>query len=128
MFISGTLDHGEKGTKLKAQAIAPMVLESDLREEMSDEKDTQQIVIVLSAGSVEPSGMTGLRDLLHRFPGPLPVCLRITVPDDDGSFSETMISVDPRLTVDGSDRLIHEVQQHLGKGSIFLSGQKVAQG
>ncbi len=128
LFISGTLDHGEKGTKLKAHAIAPMALESDLKGEMQNEEAPRQVMIMLSAGSVAPSDMTGLRDLLHRFPGPLPVGLKITVSDDDGSSFETIISVDPKFTVDGSDRLINEVQQRFGKGSVLLSGQKIAQG
>ncbi|MFQ5588702.1 MAG: DNA polymerase III subunit alpha [Nitrospiria bacterium] len=106
LMINGTLDHGDKGIKLKATLILPL------------EKKTK-MTIHLSSEQVSPSDISHLNAILEESPGKIPVFLKIRVPDGDRFATEATIAVATRLNVDGSDRLKLELENRFGKGSVL---------
>jgi len=132
LLINGTLDRGDKGLKLKATVIMPLNVEAarnveTSRREVSTGQSTERTasfparpyLIRLSAEAIPPSELTQLQGILQRYPGTLPVHLKIAIPEPSGSISESTIAVDSRLKVDGSDRLTQELESRFGKGVVI---------
>ncbi|MFQ5780334.1 MAG: OB-fold nucleic acid binding domain-containing protein, partial [Nitrospiria bacterium] len=105
LLFTGTIDRGEKGTKLKATAVVPLA-------------DRANVTIALSANRVNPQEIERLHLILKQSPGSLPVYLKITIPDTAGSLTESLIAVDPAIRVDGSDQLTTELEGCFGKGTV----------
>ncbi|TAK06356.1 MAG: DNA polymerase III subunit alpha [Candidatus Manganitrophaceae bacterium] len=134
LLINGMLDRGDKGLKMKATAIIPLIVETSKTVETSrrdvstgapPEKSertsffpARPYLIRLSAEAVSPSELVQLQGILQRYPGALPVHVRIAVPEPSGSFSESTIAVDSKLQVDGSERLTQELETRFGKGVV----------
>lgn len=106
LLITGTLDHGDKGTKLKATRILPLT-------------QRKQITIALSAKTNSPSDITRLHKILQRSPGQIPVVLKVTVPAGNHLLTESIIAVDDGLKVDGSQGLIDELTSTFGQGTVM---------
>ncbi|HLG21772.1 MAG TPA: DNA polymerase III subunit alpha, partial [Candidatus Manganitrophaceae bacterium] len=127
LLITGTLDRGEKGTKLKATYITPLGAADDpinapLNAPMSapGEKGGERFTLSLSASAVSLPQLAGLREILARYPGPASVYLKITAPDRFGSLVESVIAVDPKWSVDGSEQLKADIEARFGKGSVLF--------
>ncbi|HZR46331.1 MAG TPA: DNA polymerase III subunit alpha, partial [Candidatus Manganitrophaceae bacterium] len=119
LLINGTLDRGEKGIKLKATAVFPLQQPSSAEPATATEaKDdaASRYLITLSAEKVPPSKVGILKEILLQFPGALPVFLRVKTTDPSGLPTESVVAVDSRLRVDGSERLTAELEQRFGKG------------
>ncbi len=106
LMINGTLDQGDKGTKLKATLILPL-------------EKKKKMTILLSSDQVSPSDISLLNTILEQSPGKIPVFLKIRVPDGNRFATESTIAVDTRLNVDGSDQLKLELEGRFGKGSVL---------
>ena len=134
LLINGMLDRGDKGLKLKATMIMPLNVEVSRNGETSRQdvstgappEKSERIsafparpyLIRLSAETVSPSELAQLQGILQRYPGSVQVHLKIAIPEPSGSFSESTIAVDPKLKVDGSERLTKELESHFGKGVV----------
>jgi DNA polymerase-3 subunit alpha len=106
--VTGTLDRGEKATRIKAtklDGLADLVTTSFSR-----------VTIQVSTSQATPQGLSGLRDVLHRHPGPCPVFLTLTIPD----HSESVMAVGPDLRVLPNNRLVEDVEALIGKGVVTL--------
>jgi len=106
--VSGTLDRGEKATRIKATKLAGL---ADLQ---AQSVSCVSIRVTTQATSAET--LRRLRDVLHRHAGPCPVHLTLTIPD----HSESVIAVGPALRVLPSAQLIGDVEALIGQGTISL--------
>jgi DNA polymerase-3 subunit alpha len=106
--ITGTLDRGEKATRIKATKLGSL---ANLQA-----TSFSRVTIQVSSGEASAQALVRLRDVLHRHPGPCPVFLTLTIPD----HSESVIAVGPDLRVLPSDRLVWDVEALIGKGAVSL--------
>ena len=106
--ITGTLDRGEKATRIKATKLGSL---ANLQA-----TSFSRVTIQVSSGEASAHAMVRLRDILNRHPGPCPVFLTLTIPD----HSESVIAVGPDLRVLPSDRLVWDVEALIGKGAVSL--------
>ncbi|MFQ5597827.1 MAG: DNA polymerase III subunit alpha [Nitrospiria bacterium] len=111
LLIAGTLDRGDKGTKLKAVQITPLRVK-------------KRMTITLSARTVSPSDIARLQDILEQSPGAIPVYLKIRIPDGQGMDAESTIAIDERLQVDGSQELIDSLENAFGAGTVLSGGAR----
>ena len=106
--ITGTVDRGDKGTKIRGSKIEPLA-----------EVQAQTIKRVLIRLTNRP-GVTEqlprLREVFLRHPGGTTISLIFQM--DTSLEAETAPL--PHLTVTPSDRFVVEVEEVLGKGAIFL--------
>jgi len=106
--ITGTVDRGEKGTKIRGSKIEPLV-----------ELQTQTIKRVHIRLMDHPNmteQLPRLREVIGRHPGNTTVSLTFLM--DSALEAETAPL--PRLTVTPSERFVEDVEEVLGKGAIFL--------
>jgi DNA polymerase-3 subunit alpha len=106
--VTGTLDRGEKATRIKATKIAGL---ADLLTSAYT-----RVSIQVSSGETSSQSLHQLRDVLRRHPGPCPVYLNVTIPD----HFESMIAVAPDLRVLPNDRLVGDIEELIGKGAVLL--------
>ncbi len=106
--VTGTLDRGEKATRIKATKIAGL---ADLQTSAYT-----RVSIQVSSGDTSSQSLHQLRDVLRRHPGPCPVYLTVTIPD----HFESMIAVGPDLRVMPNDRLVGDIEELIGKGAVSL--------
>jgi DNA polymerase-3 subunit alpha len=106
--ITGTLDRGEKATRIKATKIVSLL----------DMMVTaySRVTIQVSVDGTGTHALTRLREVLHRHPGGCPVYLNVTIPD----HSESVIAVSPELRVQPSDQFVGDIEALVGKGGISL--------
>ncbi len=106
--ITGTLDRGEKATRIRATKIAGL----------ADLQTSAYIRVSIQISSTEASSQSlqQLRDVLRRHPGPCPVYLTVTIPD----HFESMIAVASDLRVQPNDRLVGDIEDLIGKGAVLL--------
>jgi DNA polymerase III subunit alpha len=106
--ITGTVDRGDKGTKIRGSKIEPLA-----------EVQAQTIKRVRIRLTDHP-GMTEqlprLREVFLRYPGGTPVSLTLRM-DSELEAETTPL---PHLTVTPSERFLADVEEVLGKGAIFL--------
>jgi len=106
--ITGTVDRGEKGTKIRGSKIEPLV-----------ELQTQMIkrvhIRLLDHPNVSEQ-LPRLREVIGRHPGNTTVSLTFLM--DAALEAETAPL--PRLMVTPSERFVEDVEEVLGKGAIFL--------
>ncbi|MFQ5579372.1 MAG: DNA polymerase III subunit alpha [Nitrospiria bacterium] len=105
LLFVGTVDRAEKGVKMKATAVVPLQLKTN-------------VSIVLSADRVSAREIERLQQILLRFPGSLPVYLKIMTPESAGSTVESTIAIDSKFAVDGSDHLTDEIETCFGSGAV----------
>ncbi len=106
--ITGTLDRGDKATRIKATKIAGLA-------DLQTSAYTRVSIQVLSSDTSSHS-LHQLRDVLRRHPGPCPVYLNVTIPDHFAS----MIAVAPDLRVLPNGRLVGDLEELIGKGAVTL--------
>ena len=106
--VTGTLDRGEKATRIKATKLAGL---ADLQT-----TNFSRVTVQVSSGEASSQALVRLRDVLRRHPGPCPVFLTLTIPD----HSESVIAVGADLRVLPNDRLVGDVEALIGKGAVSL--------
>jgi len=106
LLISGTLDRGDKGLKMKATLIMPLTRK-------------KQITISLSAKSVSPADIGRLHRILQQSPGAIPVIIKVAVPNGGQALMESTIAIDETLNVDGSQQLIDTLHSTFGAGAVL---------
>src|SRR3989449_2947305 len=106
--VTGTLDRGEKATRIKATKLAGL---ADLQAQSVSCVSIRVTTQATSAGTLRQ-----LRDVLHRHAGPCPVYLTLAIAD----HSESVIAVGPALRVLPSAQLIGDVEALIGQGTITL--------
>ncbi len=106
--VTGTLDRGDKATRIKATKIAGL---ADLLTSAYT-----RVSIQVSSGDASHQSLHQLRDVLRRHPGPCPVYLTVTIPD----HFESLIAVAPDLRVLPNDRLVGDIEELIGKGAVLL--------
>jgi DNA polymerase-3 subunit alpha len=106
--VTGTLDRGEKATRIKATRLAGL---ADLQTSAYS-----RVSIQVLSGEASSQSLHQLRDILRRHPGPCPVYLTVTIPD----HSESMIAVGSDLRVLPNDRLVGDIEALIGKGAVSL--------
>ncbi|HSV90833.1 MAG TPA: DNA polymerase III subunit alpha, partial [Nitrospiraceae bacterium] len=106
--ITGTVDRGDKGTKIRGSKIEP------LAEVQAQTIKRVHIRLTDRPGVTEQ--LPRLREVLLRHPGGTTISLIFQM--DPSLESETAPL--PHLTVTPSDRFVAEVEEVLGKGAIFL--------
>jgi DNA polymerase-3 subunit alpha len=109
LLFVGTVDRAEKGVKMKATAVVPLQVKT-------------HVTILLSADKVGPRDIERLHQILLRFPGALPVYLRIMTPETSGSPMESIIAIDSKFSADGSDHLTDEIETCFGSGAVEGDG------
>ncbi|MGA2192486.1 MAG: DNA polymerase III subunit alpha, partial [Nitrospirota bacterium] len=110
LLISGTLDRGEKGVKIKATKLASL---TEVREKM-----TSRVDIKLSATGATPEDLLRLREVMLRYRGGCPVYLKINMPRHGNSLLSVKTGKD--LSVTPTEGLINEVEHLLGAGAVSL--------
>ncbi len=105
LLFVGSVDRAEKGVKMKATAVVPLQVKTN-------------VTITLSADKVRPREIERLHQILLRCPGSLPVYLKITTSEPAGPPTESVIAIDSKFYVDGSDQLTDEVETCFGIGAV----------
>ncbi|MEO5658164.1 MAG: DNA polymerase III subunit alpha [Nitrospiria bacterium] len=104
LLIEGTVDQGDKGTKLKATRITSL--------DRARERAGGHLEVVLDGVAVDT--LRSLKATLERHKGAYPVRLRVMVREHR---RESMILTDDALRVDPSQALIDEIEAGVGKGA-----------
>ena len=108
MFISGTIDHGEKGVKVKASHIESL--------EKYRERNIQRVDIHLQSGGLTVSDLQHLKKILLKHQGACPVYLRLKTPEK----IESTIAVDDHIRIRPSDYFVSDIEQDFGKGAVLF--------
>ena len=106
--ITGTLDRGDKATKIKATKIMGLA-------DLQTSAYTRVSIHVLSDDTSSHS-LHQLRDVLRRHHGPCPVYLDVTLPNQ----CIATITVSADLRVLPNDRLVSTLEDVVGKGAVTL--------
>ncbi len=104
VLVEGTVDKGDKGTKLKATKIVPL--------DKVRERTAGHLEVVLDG--VPTEALRRLKATFERHKGSCPVRLRVLLPEHQ---TESMIVVDDALRVNPTQALIDEIEAGFGKGS-----------
>jgi DNA polymerase-3 subunit alpha len=108
LVVTGTVDKGEKGVKLKGLAIEPLT--------QARARQTRRVEIVIPSAGVSGGAMQALRDILRSHPGDCPIYLRVELPEK----RESVIAVDDALRVRPTDHFIDAVEHRFGRGTVVL--------
>jgi DNA polymerase III subunit alpha len=108
LFITGFVDKGDKGTKVKATGIEPL---ANVREQI-----TRRVDIRLNSTGLTSQDFQRLKEILLRHRGPCPVFLRLGMPNR----TESTIAVDEKVRIKPTDLFISEVEREFGKGSVLF--------
>ncbi len=108
LLITGTVDRGEKGVKLKALKILPL---AEVREKM-----TTRVNIRLSATGATPDDLIKLREVILRHKGPCPLYLKINMPRHGNAALS--LKTGGELSVSPTEFLVDEVEGLLGTGAV----------
>jgi DNA polymerase-3 subunit alpha len=111
LLITGSMDHGEKGVKLKAVKIMPL---SEVREKM-----TTRVDIRLSATGATPEDLLQLREVILRHKGNCPLYLKIRMPRHGNAALS--LKVGGEHSVSPTDLLVDEVEGLLGSGAVSFA-------
>ncbi|NOY83539.1 MAG: DNA polymerase III subunit alpha [Nitrospirae bacterium] len=109
LLITGTLDQGDRGLKLKATIVLPL-------------EKKKMLTILLLETQVIPGDIPRLKTLLEQFTGNLPVFLKIRLADSTRFTTESTIALDSRLKVDSSDELKTELRKMFGQDAAVFEG------
>jgi DNA polymerase-3 subunit alpha len=111
LLITGSMDHGEKGVKLKAVKIMPL---SEVREKM-----TIRVDIRLSATGATPEDLLQLREVILRHKGSCPLYLEIRMPRHGNAALS--LKAGGEHSVAPTDLLVDEVEGLLGSGAVSFA-------
>ncbi len=106
LLISGTVDKGGEGNKIKAKKIECLM---EVRK-----RTVKTVTVSFSATGVTKSHLAALKDAVSAHPGPCALKLRVHVPGK----AEATLATDPALTVSADDALVRDVERLLGSGSV----------
>ncbi|MCP9471993.1 MAG: DNA polymerase III subunit alpha [Nitrospira sp.] len=106
--ITGTIDRGDKGTKLRASKIEPLA--------EVQKRAVKQVRIRLSDRPDALDQLLRLREILQRHPGEASVSLSLQM--DTALEAETAPL--PNLTVSPSEHFVSDIEEVLGKGVLSL--------
>jgi len=106
--ITGTVDRGDKGTKIRGSKIEPLV--------EVQAQTIKRVYIRLKDRSGMTEQLSRLREVFLRHPGGTTISLTFQI--DPSLEAETAPL--PHLTVAPNDRFVEDVEEVLGKGAIFL--------
>jgi DNA polymerase-3 subunit alpha len=108
VFVRGTVDSGEKSTKVIAEQLFPL--------EGHDTSLFSRLHLTLRPSRHERIYLEKLCRLLQRTPGPLQVYLHFLFPDN----REVVMLAASRFQVSPSDSLVHDIEALLGTGAISI--------
>ena len=108
LFVTGFVDKGDKGTKVKAIGIEPL---ANVREQI-----TRRVDICLNSTGLTSQDFQRLKEILLRHRGPCPVFLRLGMPNQ----TESTIAVDEQVRIKPSDLFVSEVEREFGKGTVVF--------
>jgi hypothetical protein len=108
IIVAGQLDKSEQGNKIKA-------LRLHLLAEVK-KKNTTRVDIRLNATGLTQDDLLKVKDILLRYKGDIPVCLRLQNP----TRKDSLISVGREIRVNPTEQLISEIESVLGTGAVSL--------
>ena len=106
LIVSGTVDIGEKSTKIKAGDIIPL---SDMAE-----KETKRVCLTLRNGGLDREQMTAVKGVIGRHPGNCRVSLKLELPER----CAVTINLPDSLMVAAREELTLEVESVLGYNAV----------
>jgi DNA polymerase-3 subunit alpha len=106
--VTGTVDRGDKGTKLRGSKIEPL---ADVQAQT-----VKRVLIRLSDRPEAKDQLPRLRDVLLRHPGATSVALTVLM---DPSMEADTAPL-PDLTVTANEHFVADVEEVLGKGALSL--------
>jgi len=113
--IKGRVDKKEDQIKLIALELIELK-----KGEQVEAKGDKDLVVRLSPAQCKQETMLRLKDILRSNPGPTPVLFELVEND-----SVTKMKIGPDFKVDGNNRLIAEIMELLGAGSVVRRSQNV---
>jgi DNA polymerase-3 subunit alpha len=108
LLVTGFVDKGEKGAKVKAMSIEPL---ANVREQV-----TRRVDICLNSTGLTSQDLQRLKEILLRHRGSCPVYLRLGMPNQ----SESTIAVNEEVRIKPTDLFITDVEREFGKGTVVL--------
>ena len=111
LLITGAVDRGEKGVKLRAMKILPL---TEVREKM-----TTRVDIRLSATGATADDLIKLREVILRHKGICPLYLKINMPRHGNAALSLKTGGD--LSVSPTELLVDEVEGLLGAGTVSFA-------
>ncbi|WP_298268328.1 DNA polymerase III subunit alpha [Geobacter sp.] len=106
LLVTGTVDRGEKSTKIMASEV---VLLRDV-----SARETKRVVFTLAAEGLERSRLESLRGIIARYPGPCSAAVAIEVPE----WFRTVIAAADSCTVAPSEEMVMEVKHLFGYNAV----------
>jgi len=106
LVVSGSLDVGEKNTKIKATDIVPL--------HALTEKETRRVVVTLKSAGLDRHHLESLRELIGRYPGNCRMFLRFELPER----CAVTVNLPESLTVAAREELSLEVEALLGYNAV----------
>ena len=106
--LTGTIDRGDKGTKLRGSKIEPLA--------ETQAQTVKRVLIRLSDRPETKDQLPRLREVLLRHPGATSVALTVLV----NSSIEADTAPLPNVTVTANEHFVADVEEVLGKGALFL--------
>ncbi|MCP9447350.1 MAG: DNA polymerase III subunit alpha, partial [Nitrospira sp.] len=106
--VTGTIDRGDKGTKLRAAKIEPLA--------EVQKRAVKQVRIRLSDRPDAVDQLLRLREVLQRHPGEATVSLSLQM----DAILEAETAPLPNLTVSPSEHFVSDIEEVLGKGVLSL--------
>ena len=107
-FITGFVDKGEKGVKVKATGVEPL---ADVRTRI-----TRRVEIRLKSTGLTRQDLQHLKELLLKHRGSCPVFLHLGMPNQ----TESTIAVDQDVRIKPSDVFISDIERDFGKGTVVF--------
>jgi DNA polymerase-3 subunit alpha len=106
LMVTGTVDVGEKSTKIKAVDIVPL-------REMT-ERETRRVWFTLDTAGLERQQLESLKGLIGRYPGNCRPCLRLVIPGE----CSAVINLPDSYKVAASEDLSLEVEGLFGYNAV----------
>lgn len=106
--ITGTIDRGDKGTKLRGSKIEPLA--------EVQKQAVKRVQIRLTDRPDIPDQLLRLRNIFQRHPGGTTVCLTVLV----DAVLEAETAPLPNWTVSPSEHFVSDIEEVLGKGALSL--------
>ena len=106
--LTGTVDRGDKGTKLRGTKIEPLA-------ELQN-TGISRVMIRLNAGPTAATRLPMLRQVFQKYPGSSTVSLVMAL----GETIEARTSPLPNVKISPSEHFVADIEEVLGKGAITL--------
>jgi DNA polymerase-3 subunit alpha len=106
--VTGTIDRGDKGTKLRGSKIEPLA--------DAQKQAVKRVHIRLSDRPESTDQLLRLREVFRRHPGETVVSLTFQMEQELEAETAPL----PSLTVSPSEHFVSDIEEVLGKGALFL--------